>query len=207
MARVGAEHLRFVYRAVPISEEIARTADPERRAKLELVLAAREFAARNGLEPGGSYAQVSETAGLATAHVVTAAYQERLEPYVWEYPVVGAMPYRGYFERADADAYASKLRAEGLDTHVVAASGYSTLGWFDDPLPSGVLALDPVGIVGFVVHELTHRRLFVPDEIDFNETLASAVQARLTERFFAERGDTAGVEAATVRHEAWRAQA
>ncbi len=207
VARVSAEHLRFVYRAVPISEELARTEDPERKAKLELVLAAREFAARNGLDPGGCYLEVSETAGLATAHVVTAAHQDRLEPYVWRYPVVGAMPYRGYFERSEADAYAAKLSAEGLDTHVVAASGYSTLGWMDDPLPSGVLAFDAVGVVGFVVHELTHRRLFVPGEIDFNETLASAVQARLTERFFAERADAEGLAAAGERHAAWRAQA
>jgi predicted aminopeptidase len=204
---VSAEHLRFVYRAVPIAEEITRSSDPERRAKLELVLAARDFAARSGLDPGGSYRQVSETAGLATAHVVTAARQDRLEPYVWTYPVVGAMPYRGYFERSEAEAYAAELAAEGLDTYVVEASGYSTLGWMDDPLPSGVLRLEPVRLVGFVLHELTHRRLFVPGEVDFNETLASAVEARLTERFYAEREDAAGVAAAAHQHEEWRAEA
>jgi predicted aminopeptidase len=113
------------------------------------------------------------------------------------------MPYRGYFERADADAYAAKLDREGLDTHVVEASGYSTLGWFNDPLPSGVLELDVVGVAGFVLHELTHRRLFVSGEIDFNETLASAVSARLTEKFFAEKGDDALLKRALRRHAAW----
>jgi len=207
VARVSVEHLRFVYRAVPIAEEITRAADPERRAKLELVLAARDFAARSGLDPGGSYLQVSETTGLATAHVVTAAHQDRLEPYVWTYPVVGAMPYRGYFERSEAEAYAAELAAEGFDTYVVEASGYSTLGWMDDPLPSGVLRLEPARLVGFVLHELTHRRLFVPGEVDFNETLASAVEARLTELFYAEREDAAGVVAAAHLREKWRAEA
>jgi predicted aminopeptidase len=207
VARVSAEHLRFVYRAVPISDEIARASDPERRAKLELVLAARDFAARSGLEPGGSYLEVSETTGLATAHVVTAAHQDRLEPFVWKYPVVGTMPYRGYFERSEADAYAAELATQGLDTYVVEASGYSTLGWMNDPLPSGVLRLEPARIVGFVLHELTHRRLFVPGEVDFNETLASAVEARLTEAFFAERGDAAGIATASRLREEWREEA
>ncbi len=203
VARVGYEHLRFVSRAEPIRDEISRTADPARREKLELVLAVREFAAANGLDPGGSYAEISETAGLARAHVVTAAYKNRLEPYVWRYPVVGSMPYRGYFEREDADSFAAKLEKKGLDTYVVEASGYSTLGWFDDPLPSGVLDLQLVDLAGFVLHELTHRRLFVAGEIELNETLASAVSVRLTEKFFAEKGDEALLKRALRRHAGW----
>jgi predicted aminopeptidase len=203
VARVGCEHLRFLSRAVPIREALERTSDPARREKLETVLAVRDFAAANGLNPGGSYAEISETEGLARAHVVTAAYKDRLEPYIWSYPIVGAMPYRGYFDRSDADAYAAKLAKKGLDTYVVEASGYSTLGWFDDPLPSGVLELDVVGVAGFVLHELTHRRLFVPGEIEFNETLASAVSARLTEKFFAEKGDEALLKRALKRHAGW----
>jgi predicted aminopeptidase len=207
VAKVGAEHLRFLSRAEPISEVITRTTETSRKEKLELVLAAREFALENGLDPGGSYAEVSETSGLARAHVVTAAYEDRLEPYVWRYPVVGRMPYRGYFERADADAFAAKLAAEGFDTYVVEASGYSTLGWFDDPLPSGVLELDAAGLAGFVFHELTHRRLFVSGHVDFNETLASAVEMRLTMAFFAERADRASLRLAQRRYAAWLDQA
>lgn len=207
VARVSAEHLRFVYRAVPIAEEIPRTTDAERRGKLELVLAVRDFAARHGLDPGGSYLEVSDTGSLASAYVVTAAYRDRLEPYVWRYPVVGSMPYRGYFERADADGYAAKLQGEGLDTYVVEASGYSTLGWLDDPLPSGVLAFDRAGVAAFVLHELTHRRLFVSGAVDFNETLASAVAARLSEQFFVERTDADALAAAEQDHATWLEQA
>jgi predicted aminopeptidase len=203
VARVGCEHLRFVARAEPIRDVLERTADAARREKLATVLAVRDFARANGLDPGGSYADISETEGLARAHVVTAAYRDRLEPYLWRYPLVGSMPYRGYFERADADAYAAELAGKGLDTYVVEASGYSTLGWFDDPLPSGVLELDVVGIAGFVLHELTHRRLFVSGEIDFNETLASAVSARLTDQFFAEKGDEALLKRALKSHARW----
>jgi predicted aminopeptidase len=203
VAKVSAEHLRFLSRAVPIEDEIARTTDSSRRDKLELVLAVRDFAAKNGLDPGGSYAEISDTADLTRAHVVTAAYKDRLEPYVWRYPIVGRMPYRGYFERADADAFAARLVADGLDAYVVEASGYSTLGWFDDPLPSGVLAMDAAGVAGFVLHELTHRRLFVAGHTDFNETLASAVEMRLRLQFFSERGDRASFRMSERRYAAW----
>ena len=47
------------------------------------------------------------------------------------------------------------------------------------------------------------RRLFVPGEIDFNETLASAVEMRLGDRFFAERGDQALLKKALRRHAGW----
>ena len=128
VARVGLEHLRYVRSAVPISRSIEAEPDGARRERLELVLAAREFAARNGLDVGGSYLSVADTSGLATAHVVTAAYADRLEPYTWRYPVVGTIPYRGYFERSDAEAYGAKLEARGYDVYIVEASGYSTLG-------------------------------------------------------------------------------
>ena len=38
-----------------------------------------------------------------------AAHQDKLEPYEWSYPVVGAIPYRGYFDRAQADGFAEKM--------------------------------------------------------------------------------------------------
>jgi predicted aminopeptidase len=207
IARVGLEHLRYVRSAVPISDAIAATADPERRARLELVLAAREFAAANGLDVSGSYAEVADTSGLATAHVVTAAYPDRLEPYTWHYPIIGTIPYRGYFEREDAEAFGAKLRDRGYDVYIVEASGYSTLGWFDDPLPSGVLEEDRVGVASFIFHELLHQTVYVPGSIDFNETLATAVSIRLTSELFAARGDDEAVAATADRRARWLAQA
>jgi hypothetical protein len=54
VARIGFQHLRYMSRAKPIASEIEHARDPQKRRKLELVLAAREFAKANGLEPGGS---------------------------------------------------------------------------------------------------------------------------------------------------------
>ncbi len=207
VAKVGIEHLRYVNSAVPIERLIGETQDEERRGQLELILEAREWAANNGLDVGGSYASLADTAGRATAHVVTAAYSDRLEPFEWNYPIVGRIPYRGYFERESADAFAAELAADGLDTYVVEASGYSTLGWFDDPFPTGVLERDRVGIVSFLFHELLHQTVYIPGSIAFNETLASAVSGRLTEEFFSERRDDEALELLDERARRWLAQA
>ncbi len=206
VARLGIEHLRYIGRARPIEEVLAETADEERRAKLELVLAARTFAAEQGLNVGGSYLKVSDTEGLATAYVVTAAYRDRLEPVVWRYPIIGRIPYRGYLDRRSAERYAAKLEAQGFDTHIVEAAGYSTLGWFDDPLPSGSLRLDEVELVTVVLHELVHQTVYVPGNISFNETLASAAAYRLAERFFSSRGDRGQAEQVRRRHRRWLEQ-
>ena len=109
VARVGMQHLRYMSRAMPIEDEIERTTDPVRRNKLELVLAARKFAKENGLDPGGSFLKVSDTDGMSVGFVVTAALQDRLEQYEWSYPVIGSIPYRGYFDRAEADAFAAEM--------------------------------------------------------------------------------------------------
>ena len=204
--RVGVQHMRFMSRARPISEEIERTTDPGRRERLELVLAAREFAAASGLDVGGSYLKISDTTGLSTAYVVTAAYDDRLEPYNWSYPIIGKIPYRGYFDREDAERFGATLAEDGYDIHIVEAAGYSTLGWFDDPLPSGVLEYEPVALAELIIHELVHQTLYVPGHIAFNETLASAVAARLTVAFFEERGQTAEADEARERRERWLVQ-
>ncbi len=68
------------------------------------------------------------------------------------------------------------------------ASAYSTLGWFDDPLPSSLLEDDAVGVVGTVLHELVHQNFFAPGSVAFNETLANAVGSRLAVDFFTARG-------------------
>ena len=206
VAKVGIQHLRYISRARPISEEITKSSDPVRRHRLELVLQARDFAAANGLAPGGSYLKVADTAGLSAGYVVTAARRDRLEPYEWSYPVIGKIPYRGYFERASADAFAKEMEADGYDTYVFPAAGYSTLGWFDDPLPSNALRYADPSLVELVIHELVHQNVFVNGEIAFNETLASGIAKRLTIQFFREREDETDASAAERSYQLWLAQ-
>ncbi len=197
------QQLRFLRRAIPIEQAIEQTNDPARRDLLQLVLDVRVFAAANGMEPDGSYAKVSNTEGLALVHVVTAALQHELKPYVWRYPIVGAIPYRGYFDVGSARELAEDLRGQGYDTMIVEAGAYSTLGWFSDPLPSSLLDRDRVTLVITVLHELAHQRLFVRSDIAFNETFANVAGLRAAIRFFEERGETDDADEVARRYRGW----
>lgn len=206
VARLAWEQALYLGRSQPIERVLAEETDIEQRAKLELVLEVRLFAASRGLDPDGSFADLADTAAAASFHIVTAAYADRLEPYTWWYPVVGRVPYRGYFEEESAEKFAEKLRAKNLDVRIVEASAYSTLGWFDDPLPSGVLKADRAEIATVVLHELVHQHYFRPGHVAFNETLANAMGLRMAKAFFLERGDHENADRLDRRHQYWLAR-
>jgi predicted aminopeptidase len=104
----------------------------------------------------------------------------------WDFPIVGSVPYLGFFDPAAARRYAAELaRSEGLDVDVRPASAYSTLGWFEDPILSTMIPNGPEAlgeIANTVLHESVHATLYINDQSTFNESLASFVADGLTER-------------------------
>jgi predicted aminopeptidase len=186
LMRAAYEEARILWRREPIVHVLEREdLDPETHEKLLLVLAARAFAKDElGFEVGNSYTTLARVDGHAVAYVVTAAYRDRLEPYTWRYPIVGRVPYRGFFNPGNAEAYATELEARGLDTAVWPSTAFSTLGWFDDPLLSNMLESDSVELVTMVFHELTHAQVYVPSAAQFNESLANFAGHRAAIAFF-----------------------
>ncbi len=199
--RAAYEEARVLWRREPISTVLARPdLDPGTRAQLELVLAVRRYAADElGLRVGGSYTSVARVDADQIVHVVTAAPRDRLEPKTWWFPIAGRVPYRGYFERADAEAFAAALEREGYDTLVRPAVAFSTLGWFDDPVLSTMLRGDHAQLAETIVHELTHATLYVPGHASFNESFAQFVGLQGAERFFQAHGDAAHAAACAAR--------
>jgi predicted aminopeptidase len=193
--RAAYEELRILARRQPIEELLAGELDPDVRAKLELTLAVREFARdRLELRVGGSYASLAETDARQVVHLVSAARRDRLEAHTWWFPVVGRVPYRGYFDRAGAEALAADLEGKGYDTYVRPAVAFSTLGWFDDPLLSSLLRHDEVALAEIIIHELLHNTIYVAGQAGFNESLASFVGYAGAAAFFEERGDMVRAE-------------
>lgn len=161
-----------------IEKLIASPDTPEEtRRKLELVLAAREFAGDElGLPDHGSYAGFVKLERDAVVYNVIAAPEFSVEPKTWCYPLVGCLAYRGYFDRQAAERRAAKLAEQGYDTMVSPVAAYSTLGRFDDPVTSPMLEFSEVRLAGLLFHELAHQRVFVKGETDFNEAYATAVE-------------------------------
>jgi len=201
LAHAAYEESRILWNRKPISRELAESdLSADTRAKLETVLKVRKFAAdRLGLNVGGAYEAVSEVDQGAIVHVLMAAPRDSLTPYTWWFPIVGAVPYRGYFEEADAQAKAAAMDAAGYDTMVRPAVAFSSLGFFNDPLLSNLLKLDRVELAGVIIHELFHRTYFLPGDAMFDESAANYVGDRGAIEFFAATEGESSREAAEAR--------
>jgi len=194
LARGAYQEARLLWHRKPITEELA-TGDlaPDARAKLEMVLKVRSFASeRLGLNVGGAYSTITPVDKAAATWVVMAAPKDSLTPYTWWFPIVGRVPYRGYFSADAARAEAAQLESEGYDTMVRSAVAFSSLGFFNDPLLSNLLVLDRVTLAGVLIHELFHRTYFLASDAMFDESAATYVGSRGAIEFFA---DTAGANA------------
>ena len=199
LLRGGWEEAKILARRRPLADMLADSATPPPlRAKLELVLAARAFARDSlGLEVGHSFTTYSKTGHDTLTLVVSGAYRDRLKAYTWWFPIVGRVPYKGYFDFDEARRQERALHARGFDTRLGAVSAFSTLGWFNDPLLPSTLRSDSLTIANTVIHELTHNTYYASGGAVFNESFANFVGARGAEQFFLARGQpTAAAEVA-----------
>jgi len=200
VARAAWEEVRILWRRQPIDAVLSRAdLSSDVRERLKTVVAVREFARqRLGLNVGGAYATISEVDKGAIVWVVMAAPRDSLQPYTWWFPIVGEVPYRGYFDKADAEAEASAMEARGYDTLVRPAVAFSSLGFFNDPLLSNLLRLDRVELAGVIIHELFHRTYFLAGDVRFDESAATYVGSAGAVKFFeaTEGANSADAEAA-----------
>src|SRR4051812_31882985 len=162
LLRAGWEEGKILSRRRPISALITDPATPAPlRAKLQLVLAARAFAHDSlGLSTGESFTTYSAIDRDTLVLVLSGAYRDRLVQYTWWFPVVGRVPYKGYFDFAEAKRQEAALAARGFDARLGAASAFSTLGWFNDPLLPSTLHADTLTLANTVIHELTHNTYY-----------------------------------------------
>ena len=188
----GAGQLDLLINSRPVEDVAAdpSTSDDARR-KLELIAELRAFGERvMTLTPSRNYTSVYDTGGRPVTWIVTACRKDRFEPYTWWFPIVGTVPYKGYFAPEDAKAEAEALESEGLDVQVSPAGAYSTLGYFNDPVLSTMLKYPDEELASLILHELTHGTIFLPDGVDFNEGLASFTGWQGALEFFRRRDGT-----------------
>jgi predicted aminopeptidase len=163
------------------------TTSANEREKLQVVVNARAFAEGIGLNPGGSFKSFAEVSRDPLAWVVVASRRDAFAMYTWWFPIVGTVPYKGFFDKPDAEVQVKELQALGFEASMRGTEAFSTLGWFDDPVVSTTLKNAPSRIANTVIHESVHTTVWIPGSVPFNESLANFVGSQGAVDFFAKQ--------------------
>lgn len=169
--------LKIVMNTRPVQEVMQDPTFPDSlKSKIELVQQIRQFAFDSlGLNSSENYTTVYNQQNKPVLWVVTACAPFQLKAKEWSFPLIGSFSYKGFFVLDKAKKEEQQLKAEGFDTSVDEVGGWSTLGWFKDPILTNMLNRSPGNLANLIIHELTHGTLYVKNNVGFNENLASFV--------------------------------
>jgi predicted aminopeptidase len=199
--------LELMSKRKSITRVIADPSTPRAlKSQLEAVAEIRQFATRElGLPDNGSYRSYADVGRPYVVWNVVAAPEFSVEPKEWCYPIVGCVAYRGYFVESRARKFAAKLKAQGLDVTVGGVAAYSTLGHFDDPILNTMVGWNDVELASIIFHELTHQMIYLANDADFNEALATTVEEEGVRRWLRSLGRDADLERYRLEQERYLA--
>lgn len=184
VSSVVSGELHLLSSVVPMERAVR---DPsltdEQRAKLDFVIQARDYAVNVvGLNAGQSYQNFANLGDKSLAWNLSASRKDAFDPYIFKVPIIGSLPYIGYFEKDQAIAARDKLVDQGYDTLIYEVDAFSTIGLLPDPVTSALLRREYWSLADTVFHELTHNTIYNYADTTFDESLATFV------------GRTAGLE-------------
>ncbi len=172
----------------PLDQAVEDPALPvAERDVMALVPALRGFALELGLEADKQYRHFVDGPPDRVLTNVVATADGEIEPHRFRFPIVGAFPYKGFFDRDLAEREAASLVDAGYDVCVSAVPAYSTLGWLSDPVTRPMLRYGDGVFAEMALHEWVHATLFVRDDSAFNEGIATFIGQEGAVRFFESR--------------------
>ncbi len=169
--------LYIVNHAKPIPEVLADVSVSDSiKTKLGFIEEIKRFAVDSlSLKPSENYTTFFDQQNRPVMWVLTAAPRFKLESYTWYYPLLGRLSYKGFFDKNKGLVEKNKLSQTGLDTDLSPTGGWSTLGWFKDPVLSNMLRKNEGALAELIIHELTHGTLYIKGDVEFNENLATFI--------------------------------
>ncbi len=177
IGRQAAGQFKIIWYSRSVDDVLADPSFPDSlKAKIRMVQEVRRFGVDSiGLLDTKNYTTLYDQHGKPLLWVLTASERYRLRPKEWSFPLIGKVTYKGFFSRAEALSEEKNLKEEGYDTDVGNVGGWSTLGWFRDPLLSGMLHRSDGALANLILHELTHATVYVKGNPVFNENIATFI--------------------------------
>jgi len=143
---------------------------------IRLVADIRVFAIEElGLKNSKNYTRYVEINRDYLAAVVSASKKDSFRRHEWRFPIVGSVPYKGFFNIEGARKESLKLEKKDLDVWIRPVTAFSTLGWFKDPLYSYMRKYSPSRLADLIIHELVHSTVFFKSKMNFNEEIAEFI--------------------------------
>lgn len=183
--RQGYGQMRILWNSQPIEQVLAQNTLPDSlKAKLRLVQAIRQFAFDSlGLRKVDNYTTFFDQQNQPILWVVTACEPFDFKPKEWNYAFLGNMSYKGFFNLQEAQALYQELKTQGYDVDIDEVAGWSTLGWFKDPVLSNMLKRSEGSLANLIIHELSHSTIYVKNDVTLNENIADFIGDKGAELF------------------------
>lgn len=181
----GKGQLNIILDVQPVEEIMKDETFPDSlKRKLVLIGEIKKYAVDSlGINPNENYTTVYNQHNKTVLWTVSASKPYQLKAKEWTFPFLGTVSYKGFFNKKALRKEILKLVEENYDIDVYSPSGWSTLGWFNDPILSNMLYKDEGNLANLIIHELTHGTLYIKNDVTFNENLANFIGDKGAEQF------------------------
>ncbi len=185
----GVGQLKIVREAKDIDHFLLLKEYPDSlKSKLRLVKEIKTYCKDSlRLLSGDNYGKMFDQKGKPGMYVLTASKEFELSSYQWSFPFLGKFSYKGFFDLDKAKLEKNELNEQGFDTDLSVVNAWSTLGWFKDPVMSSMLQLSEGKLARVLIHEITHYNIFIKDDIQYNENLASFIGDKGAAKFLKDK--------------------
>ena len=143
------------------------------------------FGDEAGFPKTRAYSKYSPLNREVLYYSLSGSKKDGFEEYLWNWPIIGSVPYKGFIHIEETKKEEAALRKSGYDTLIGKSRTMSTLGILPDPIITPMIDKnDPTELIYVIFHERTHQLFFRKNEVAFNENAAVLLGTLTSLEFF-----------------------
>lgn len=188
LVKMGFSQAGILCKSVPLETYLQHPRqDSNFRHNLRTIEHIKRFSVEEvGLRPTEHYTRIYPDEGKNLLWVVSASEVYQIKAFQWSFPLLGKLGYKGYFNKEDAEQEKRNLQRLGYDVEVGPVTAWSSLGWWQEPLPEKLLYKNKADFCALLFHELFHSTYYKANELNLNENLADFVAEKACQRYLKE---------------------